>query len=215
MKIIVTVLFLLLMQGVFGQGSYRVAVLQYNGGGDYYANPTSVPNLVSFCNTDLGTTISKDVPYVQAGSTDLQQFPFIHMTGHGNVVFNAQECENLRNYMKAGGFLHIDDNFGMDEFIRREMKKIFPNNPLVELPFNHPIFNQKYKFTSLPKIHEHDGKRPQAFGIIIEGRLVCMYTFETDLGDGWEDKEVHNDSAEKHKQALQMGANMLMYVFMN
>jgi hypothetical protein len=215
MKLILTVILLALNAVIFAQGAYKIGVLQYNGGGDYYANPTSVPNLVRFCNENLKTNISIDVPYVQASSTDLQQFPFIHMTGHGNVVFNAQECENLRNYMKAGGFLHIDDNFGMDEFIRRELKKVFPNNPLVELPFDHPVFNQKYKFASLPKIHEHDGKRPQAFGIIYEGRLVCMYTYETDLGDGWEDKQVHGDSAEKHKLALQMGANMLMYVFMN
>lgn len=198
-----------------GQGTYQVAVLKYNGGGDYYANPTSVPNLVQFCNQNLGMTISKDVPYVDAGSKDIFNFPFVHMTGHGNVVFSAQETENLRNYMTAGGFLHIDDNYGMDEFIRPELKKIFPNTDLVELPFNHPIFSSKYKFNGLPKIHEHDEKRPQAFGIIIEGRLVCLYTYETDLGDGWEDPQVHNDSPEKRKEALQMGANILHYVFMN
>ena len=197
------------------QGTYQLAVLKYNGGGDYYANPTSLPNLINFCNQTLGTNISKEVPYVDAGSKDIFLYPFVHMTGHGNVVFSSAETENLRNYVLAGGFLHIDDNYGMDEFIRVELKKVFPNDELVELPFNHPIFNQKYKFNGLPKIHEHDGKRPQAFGIILDGRLAVLYTHETDLGDGWEDPQVHNDSPEKRKEALQMGSNILMYVFMN
>ncbi|MBI1837960.1 MAG: DUF4159 domain-containing protein [Flavobacteriia bacterium] len=198
----------------FSQGTYQLAVLKYNGGGDYYANPSSLPNLINFCNQNLNTNISKDVPFVEVGSPDLFLYPFIHMTGHGNVVFSAVELDNLRKYLLGGGFLHIDDNYGMNEFIRIELKKLFPNSELVELPFNHPIFHQKYDFNGLPKIHEHDGKRPQAFGIIIDGRLVCLYTYETDLGDGWEDQPVHNDSAEKRKQALQMGANILMYAFM-
>jgi hypothetical protein len=196
------------------QGTYQLAVLKYNGGGDYYANPTALPNLITFCNQNLGTNISKDVPYVEVGSQDLFLYPFIHMTGHGNVVFSSTEMENLRKYLMGGGFLHIDDNYGMDQFIRLELKKVFPNNELVELPNNHPIFEQKYKFNGLPKIHEHDGKRAQAFGIIIDGRLVLMYTHQTDLSDGWEDTQVHNDSADKRKQALQMGANILMYAFM-
>jgi hypothetical protein len=210
------VIFMVVFVGIgLSQGTYQLAVLKYNGGGDYYANPTSLPNLINFCNQNLGTAISKEVPYVDAGSKDIYLYPFIHMTGHGNVVFSAAETENLRNYMTAGGFLHIDDNYGMDEFIRVELQKIFPNIALAELPFDHPVFNQKYKFNGLPKIHEHDGKRPQAFGIIIDGRLVCLYTTETDLGDGWEDAQVHNDSPEKRKEALQMGANILMYAFMN
>ena len=196
------------------QGTYQLAVLKYNGGGDYYANPTALPNLISYCNQNLATNISKDVPYVEVGSQNIFLYPFIHMTGHGNVVFSSAETENLRKYLLGGGFLHIDDNYGMDQFIRAEMKKVFPNNELVELPFNHPIFHQKYEFNGLPKIHEHDGKRPQAFGIIIDGRLVCLYTYETDLSDGWEDAQVHGDSVEKRKQALQMGANILMYAFM-
>jgi hypothetical protein len=196
------------------QGTYQLAVLKYNGGGDYYANPTSLPNLISYCNSNLATNISKDVPYVEVGSQNLFLYPFIHMTGHGNVVFSPAESENLRTYLLGGGFLHIDDNYGMDQFIRAELKKVFPGNELVELPFNHPVFHQKYDFNGLPKIHEHDGKRPQAFGIIIEGRLVCMYTFETDLSDGWENAQVHGDSEEKRKQALQMGANILMYAFL-
>lgn len=211
-----TFLLLTLLASFFGnsQGTYQLAVLKYNGGGDYYANPTALPNLISFCNSNLATNISKDVPYVEVGSQNLFLYPFIHMTGHGNVVFSPTESENLKKYLLGGGFLHIDDNYGMNEFIRVELKKVFPNNELVELPFNHPIFHQKFDFNGLPKIHEHEGKRPQAFGIIVDGRLVCLYTYETDLSDGWEDAQVHGDSAEKRKQALQMGANILMYAFL-
>jgi len=209
------ILFIILVFSAKAQGTYQLAVLKYNGGGDYYANPTALPNLISFCNQNLGTNISKDVPYIEAGSQDIFQYPMIHMTGHGNVVFSSTEAENLRTYLLSGGFLHIDDNYGMDEFIRVELKKVFPNNSIVELPFNHPIFHQKYNFNGLPKIHEHDGKRPQAFGIIENGRLVCLYTYETDLSDGWEDQPVHNDPSEKRKDALQMGANILMYAFMD
>lgn len=197
----------------FAQGTYKVAVLKYKGGGDYYANPSSLPNLVEFCNSNLKTDISKDVPYVDVGSSELFQYPFVHMTGHGNVVFSSSESDNLRTYLEAGGFLHIDDNYGMDQFIRVEIKKVFPNNELVEIPSNHPIFHQKFNFNGIPKIHEHDGKRAQAFGIFLEGKLVLVYTYETDLGDGWEDQKVHNDPPEKHKEALQMGANILMYAF--
>jgi hypothetical protein len=198
---------------IYSQYAYQIGVLKYSGGGDYYANPTSVPNLAKFCNENLNMNISIDVPYVDAGSTDIFLYPFIHMTGHGNVVFSSHEADNLRNYMLGGGFIHIDDNYGMDKFIRIEIKKIFPNNELVELPFNHHIFKQKYNFNGLPKIHEHDDKRPQAFAIVENGKIVLLYTYETDLGDGWEDQAVHNDSAEKRKQALQMGANFIMYAF--
>jgi len=200
---------------VTAQSGYQLAVLKYNGGGDYYANPTSLPNLVSFYNQTFKTNISTKTPYVEVGSPALFQYPFIHMTGHGNVVFSAAEARNLRTYLLGGGFLHIDDNYGMDQFIRTELKKVFPDYELVELPFNHPIFNQHFKFNGLPKIHEHDNKRPQAFAIIVDGRIVCLYTFETDLGDGWEDLNVHNDSKTKHIEALQMGCNILMYAFMN
>ncbi len=195
------------------KSSFKLAVLKYNGGGDYYANPTAVPNLVHFFNQTYKTNLSKEVPYVEVGSPNLFQYPFIHMTGHGNVVFTNSEAQNLRNYLLAGGFLHIDDNYGMDQFIRIELKKVFPEYELIELPFNHPIFNQEFKFNGLPKIHEHDNKRPQAFAIIAEGRIVCLYTYETDIGDGWEDLNVHNDSSKKHLEALQMGCNILKYVF--
>lgn len=192
----------------------QIALLKYNGGGDWYANPTSLPNLVSFCNSELGTNISTKIETVDAGDPSIFNYPFVHMTGHGNVVFSADEAENLRNYMIGGGFLHIDDNYGMDEFIRPELRKIFPEIELVELPFSHPIFHQKYDFPNgLPKIHEHDNKRAQAFGILYEGRLVCLYTYECDLGDGWEDEGVHGDSPEKRAEALKMGANLIQYAF--
>jgi len=210
---IVLLIFVVNIPVLFAQQAYQFAVLKYNGGGDYYANPTSVPNLVKFCNEHLHMNISKDVPYVDVGSADLFTYPFIHMTGHGNVFFSSQEAENLRIYLLGGGFLHIDDNYGMDQFIRVEIKKVFPNHELVELPYNHPIFNQKYRFNGLPKIHEHDNQRPQAFGIIENGKVILLYTYETDLGDGWEDPIVHNDPPEKRKEALQMGANIVMYAF--
>lgn len=208
------ILFMLLCSSFVGaQYTYQLAVLKYHGGGDYYANPTSLPNLISFCNLNLKMKINPEVPYVDAGSKDLFQYPFIHMTGHGNVVFSASELENLRTYLQGGGFLHVDDNYGMDAYIRSQLNKLFPNEGLVELPFNHPIFHQKYDFDGLPKIHEHDDKAPKAYGIIVKGKLVCLYTYETDLGDGWENSTVHNDSPEKRTQALQMGANILQYAF--
>ncbi len=198
------------------QNTYEIAVLKYNGGGDWYANPTALPNLIEFTNKNLGTTIKKQPITVEAGSKEIFNYPFIHMTGHGNVVFNNNEIENLRTYLLSGGFLHIDDNYGMDPFIRIEIKKLFPEVELKQLANNHPIFSTKYNFINgLPKIHEHDGKTAQAFGIVLNGRLVCLYTYETDLGDGWEDPEIHNNTKETRERALKMGANIIKYAFTN
>ena len=210
------ILFILLFSPLFlfSQNSYQIAVLKYNGGGDWYANPTSLPNLVEFCNENINTNIKREIATVEVGSLDVFNYPFLHMTGHGNVVFSAKEAENLRNYLLSGGFLHIDDNYGMDPFVRSEIKKIFPNNDLVEIPPSHDVFHQTYKFTNgLPKIHEHERNNPQAFGIFIEGKLILLYTYESDLGDGWEDKEVHNDSQQTRLEALKMGSNILEFVF--
>lgn len=194
--------------------SLRLGLLKYNGGGDWYSNPTSLPNLVRYCNKVLGTSISADIATVEVGSPEIFNYPFVHMTGHGNVVFSSQEIDNLRAYLIGGGFLHISDNYGMDQFIRPQMKKVFPDLDFVELPFTHAIYHQTYDFNKgLPKIHEHDDKRPQGLGILYEGRLVCFYDFECDLGDGWEHAEVHNDSEEKRTQALRMGANIIQFVF--
>ncbi|OQX82030.1 MAG: hypothetical protein B6D64_01195 [Bacteroidetes bacterium 4484_276] len=212
--IYLAIISLLLLSAVPPSGSVQIALLKYNGGGDWYANPTSLPNLISFCNTNLGTDINPVPGTVEVGSPEIFNYPFIHMTGHGNVVFSAQEAKNLRNYLLAGGFLHIDDNYGMDKFIRPQMKKVFPELDFVELPFDHPIYHQKFKFNNgLPKIHLHDDKPPQGFGLIYEGRLICFYTYECDLGDGWEDWEVHKDSEETRTKALKMGANLVQYVF--
>lgn len=191
-----------------------IGLLKYNGGGDWYANPTSLPNLISFCNATIQTRINTKPVTVSPGSTDIFSLPFVHMTGHGNVVFNEQELENLRLYLKSGGFLHVDDNYGMDVYVRRELNRLFPQFQMVELPASHPIFQKPFSFPAgLPKIHEHDGQRPQAFGIFIDNRLAVLYTYETDLGDGWEDPEVHNNPEEIRRKALQMGANIIHFVF--
>ncbi|WP_353168689.1 DUF4159 domain-containing protein [Flavobacterium sp.] len=196
--------------------SQEIAVLKYSGGGDWYANPTSLPNLVKFCNQNINTKLNPKVNSVDVGSAELYLYPFVHMTGHGNVVFSSNDVQNLQNYLNSGGFLHIDDNYGMDEYIRKEIKKLFPNTALVEIPKAHPIFQTPYSFPNgLPKIHEHDNKQPQAFGIFIENRLALLYTFECDLGDGWENQEVHNDPINVREKALKMGANILNYVFSN
>lgn len=206
-------LFLLISVASFSQ---EIALVKYSGGGDWYANPTSLPNLIKYCNANINTKIKSKPGTVEPSSPDLFSYPFVHMTGHGNVVFSDADVNNLRNYLNSGGFLHIDDNYGMDQYIRKEIKKIFPNNDLVEIPANHAIFQKPFVFSSgLPKIHEHDGKRPQAFGIFIDNRLVLLYTYECDLGDGWEDQEVHNDPIEVREKALKMGANIMNYIFNN
>ena len=192
----------------------EIAILKYGGGGDWYSNPTAMPNLIRFCNQEIATNLNVKPQTVEAGSITIFQYPFLHMTGHGNVFFTDKEAENLRLYLLSGGFLHVDDNYGMETYFRRELKKVFPEKDLVELGGDHPIFDQKFKFDNgLPKIHEHDGKRPQAFGIYDEGRLLLLFTLESDLGDGWEDPSVHNDPESVRLKALQMGANIVQYVF--
>ena len=214
-KVTITLVLLILSSFSFAQ-SYQIGLLKYRGGGDWYANlETSIPNLIQYANIELKTKIDKEQAIVEVGSSELFNYPFIHMTGHGNVIFSTQEAENLRNYLRAGGFLHIDDNYGMDKFVRNEMKKVFPELDWIQLPASHPIYHQKFDFNKgLPKVHEHDNKAPEGLGLIYEGRLVCFYTFEADLGDGWEDQSVHNDSQETRKKALQMGTNILQYVLL-
>ncbi|MEC5167159.1 hypothetical protein RCH18_002909 [Flavobacterium sp. PL11] len=206
-------LFLLFTISSFSQ---EIALMKYSGGGDWYANPTSLPNLIKFCNANINTKIALKPVTVEPSNSDLFSYPYVHLTGHGNVVFNSDDTSNIKNYLSAGGFLHIDDNYGMDQYIRKEIKKIFPTNELVEIPANHLIFQKPYSFPNgLPKIHEHDGKRPQAFGIFVENKLVLLYTYESDLGDGWEDVEVNNDPKEVREKALKMGANIISYIFNN
>lgn len=192
----------------------KLGLLKYSGGGDWYSNPTALPNLARFCNGQLGTDFSPDYAVVEVGSAELFNYPFVHMTGHGNVVFSDAEAENLRNYLVAGGFLHIDDNYGIDPYVRVAMKKVFPEQEFIELPFEHPIYHQKYDFRKgVPKIHKHDDNPAQGFGLFSEDRLVCFYTYESDLGDGWEDPEVHKDPPDVRRKALQMGANIIRFAF--
>jgi len=207
-------LLILLTSASLSAQSVKIGLLKYSGGGDWYVNPTSLPNLIKYCNETLHTDIDINPVSIEPGSRDLFSVPFIHMTGHGNVLFSAQEAENMRQYLIAGGFLHIDDNYGIDQFARREMKKVFPELDFVELPVSHPIYQKPNLFPDgIPKIHEHDNKRPQGFGLIWEGKLVCFYSYESDLGDGWEDPQVHNDSESTRLKALKMGANLIHYVF--
>ena len=213
LRLIVTLSFLVLTTAG-STPALKLALLKYRGGGDWYANPTSLVNLTKFCNANLKTNMDPDYATVDAGSAELFNYPFVHMTGHGNVVFSDAEALNLRTYLMAGGFLHIDDNYGMDRYVRPALKKVFPELELVELPFEHEIYHQKFNFQNgLPKIHEHDGKPPRGYGLFWEGRLVVFYSFECDLGDGWEDPEVHRDPEEVRQKALQMGANLVQYVF--
>ncbi len=208
------ILSLLLASQLNAQPAIKIAKLKYNGGGDWYANKTALPNLITFCNKELGTTLNVEEGIAEAGSPDLFDYPYLYMTGHGNVVFSTEEAQNLRNYLIGGGFLHIDDNYGLDKFVRIELKKVFPELELIEVPFTHPIYHQKYNFPNgLPKIHEHDGKPAQGFGLFYEGRLLVFYSYECDLGNGWEDARIYNDPEEKRLQALKMGANILSYCF--
>lgn len=214
--------YIVLLTGMFimcsgiARAQMKLALLIYSGGGDWYANPTSLPNLATFCNQQLHTSFDAKQAEVEVGSPDIFNYPFIHMTGHGRWALTDDEAQNLRKYLQGGGFLHIDDNYGLDPYVRHALKKVFPDLELAELPFLHPIYHQKFTFNNgLPKIHEHDNKPPKGYGLIYKGRLVCFYSYETDLGDGWEDFDVHRDTPEKHLQALQMGANLIQYVFDN
>ena len=215
-KIHTIVLTLLVSLVTLVASAQDLAIVKYKGGGDWYSNPTALPNLINYCNANIKTKMETKPQVVEVGSIDIFQFPMLHMTGQGNVFLSDEDAENLRKYLTSGGFLHIDDNYGMEPYIKKELKKVFPNLELLELPKNHDIFNTAYKFPGgLPKIHEHDGKRPQALGIFYKNRLVLLFTFESDLGDGWEDPEVHNDPADIREKALKMGANIVKYAFEN
>lgn len=201
----------------FRPPTYKLARLKYNGGGDWYGNPTALSNLIAYCNQVLHTNFAREEAVVEVGSADLFSYPMVYMTGHGNVVFSDQEAKNLRKYLTGGGFLHIDDNYGLDKFVRVQMKKVFPELSFVELPGSHKLYNQQFRLPAgLPKVHEHDGKRPQGFALVWEGRIVCFYSYESDLGNGWEDSGTYpGDSEERRAEALKMGANLVEYVFTN
>ncbi|MEQ6123345.1 DUF4159 domain-containing protein [Pseudotenacibaculum sp. MALMAid0570] len=208
--------FLFVFSTLLQISAQEVAILKYNGGGDWYSNPTALPNLIDYTNENSNTKITKDPTSVAVGNSDLFNFPIVFMTGHGNVFFSKDEATNLRNYLTSGGFLHISDNYGLDKYIRREMKKVFPKLTFQEIPKDHAIYNQTFTFKDgLPKIHEHDKKAPQGFGLFYQGRLVCFYDYESDLSDGWEDASIHNNPQEARLKALKMGANIIEYAFKN
>jgi len=186
--------------------------LHYDGGGDWYANPSSLPNLLSAIRTRTTLRVATEEKVVTLSDDDLWNVPYLYMTGHGNVHWSDQDLATLRRYLQQGGFLHADDNYGMDLSIRRELTRLFPDHPLVEVPLDHPIYHLLYDLPrGIPKIHVHDGKPAQGFGIFLDGRLVVYYSYQSDLGDGWEDPQVHHDAPEKREAALRMGVNLFAY----
>lgn len=194
----------------------KIATVKYNGGGDWYQGQTPLPNFIQYVRANTLMDIDPKPEVVELNSDKLFSYPFLFLSGHGNITLSDREAENLRRYLEGGGFLYIDDDYGLDQYIRREMKKVFPGRDFVELPFDHPIYHTQYSFNGPPKIHEHDNKPPQGFGILIEDRLAVYYTYETNFSDGWEPAGVHpNTPAEKREQALRMGANILAYALMN
>ncbi|MEX0722484.1 MAG: DUF4159 domain-containing protein [Gracilimonas sp.] len=193
-------------------GEFEIARAKYRGGGDWYNDPSALQNLIAFTKSNVPIRISETYKDVSLGSSDLHLYPFVFLTGHGNITLNSAEARNLREYLQNGGFLYIDDDYGLDEFIRPVMNQVFPDEDFIEIPFNHPIYDQVFTFENgLPKIHEHDGNPPQGFGIFYEGRLVAYYSYESNLGDGWADEEIHNTPGSLRQQAFQMGANILVY----
>jgi len=197
--------------------AFTIARVKYEGGGDWYSDPESLPRLLEFVRTSTLLDVAPREEVVELSSDQLYAHPYLYLTGHGNLSFSPDEALRLRTYLESGGFLHIDDNYGLDKHIRRELKKVFPDLEMVELPFSHPIYHTQYEFPNgLPKIHEHDGGPPQGFGLLdTSGRLMVFYTFETDLGDGWEPESVHDNPPEKRLTALRMGTNILVYAMMN
>ena len=191
----------------------QIARVQYQGGGDWYSDEESLVELLAYARQHTLLDVPPQEDVVELTSDKVFSYPYLYLTGHGNVTFSAAEADRLRRYLLRGGFLHVDDNYGLDEYIREELEKVFPEKQLVELPFDHPIYHTRYDFPDgLPKIHEHDGERPQGYGILDDsGRLMVFYTHETDLGDGWEPASVHNNPPEKRRAALRMGVNILAY----
>jgi hypothetical protein len=192
--------------------SFNLARIKYSGGGDWYNNPSALRNLADFARQHVPIAINPEYDDIEIGSPDLFNYPFAFLTGHGTITINQAEAKNLRTYLQNGGFLYVDDDYGLDEHFRDAINKVFPNEKLVELPFDHPIYHQVFEFSEgLPKIHEHDGKPPQGLGILLDGRLAVFYTYETNLGDGWTNPDIHNDPAAVREKALQMGTNILIY----
>lgn len=196
--------------------AFKLARIKYRGGGDWYNNPSALQNLAEFTRRQVPIAINPEYDDVSIGSSNLFDYPFVFLTGHGNISINQAEAANLRNYLDNGGFLYVDDDYGLDKHFREAIKKVYPDEELVEIPFDHPIYHQVYDFPEgLPKIHEHDGKAPRGYGLFRNGRLVLFYTYETNLSDGWANPDVHNDPQEIRQKALQMGTNILVYALTN
>ncbi|MEJ5286440.1 MAG: DUF4159 domain-containing protein [Bacteroidota bacterium] len=203
-------------QTIGSTSKLKIARVKYSGGGDWYNDPSGEVNLLKFIKQNTNIPVEPVYEWVDLASQNLFAYPILFLTGHGNVNFSEREVENLRTYLKNGGFLYIDDDYGLDKFIRREMKKVFPDQEFVELPFNHPIYNIHFKFErGLPKIHEHDNKPPGGYGLFYNGRLCVFYTYESNLGDGWVDPEVYKDPPQLREQALKMGTNIVIYALTN
>ena len=209
--ILIKILIILSSLPVFGQ-NFSIARIHYSGGGDWYSDPSSLPNLLKFLGENTQISVDEEEVRLRPTDPEFYQYPYLYLTGHGNVRFSAEEVTRLRESLLRGAFLHADDNYGMDASFREEIKRVFPNRDFIELPFDHPVFHVFYDFQNgLPKVHEHDGNPPQALGMFDDDRLMILYTFECDLGDGWEDPEVHNNSEEIRLKALQMGVNIIYY----
>ena len=211
-KIIKQLIFVSIFLSVLFSQEFQIARIQYGGGGDWYSDPSSLPNLLNYLKTNTPMVNVSDEVRIKLTDSNAKKYPYLYMTGHGNIKFSENEIIEFRSILNNGGFLHADDNYGMDKSFRREIKKVYPNKDFVELPHDHPIFSSFYKFENgLPKVHEHDNKPPQALAIFENDRIVILYTYESDLGDGWEDATVHNNSEEKRDLALKMGVNIIYF----
>jgi hypothetical protein len=218
MRINYLILFLGLTIPVLGQqdGLFHIGRVKYGGGGDWYNDPTEEVNLLNFIKTHTNVKVKAEYKFVDIASDEIFSYPFLFLTGHGNIVFTDDEIVRLRKYLEGGGFLYIDDDYGLDKFIRREMKRVYPDKDFVELPFNHKLYHIVYDFPAgPPKTHEHDGKPPQGFGIFIDKRLAVYYTYESNPSDGWDDPEVHGDPPDKREEALRFGTNLVIYALSN
>ena len=212
MKSFITTAVILLVTNIILGQEFSIARVNYGGGGDWYCDPSSIPNLLSYLTKNTSIKAAHDEYRIKLTTKELRGQPYLYMTGHGNIRFTNEEIIQLREYLMGGGFLHTDDNYGLNTSFRREMKRVFPDRDFVELPHDHAVFHSFFDMPNgLPKIHEHDGKPPQLFALYNEDRIMVIYSYESDLGDGWEDEEVHNDPSELRVAALQMGVNIIYF----
>ena len=212
MKSFITTAVILLVTNIILGQEFSIARVNYGGGGDWYCDPSSIPNILNYLTKNTSIKADHDEYRIKLTTKELRGHPYLYMTGHGNIRFTDEEIIQLREYLMGGGFLHTDDNYGLNTSFRREMKRVFPDRDFVELPHDHAVFHSYFDMPNgLPKIHEHDGKPPQLFALYNEDRIMVIYSYESDLGDGWEDEEVHNDPPKLRAAALQMGVNIIYF----